>query len=189
MWYTKALFHITNHCLVKFWSPYLDICTLKYTLSAITPPVCQGERHCGIPSCPKYTQVTSDGYLIKGAEHTCLTGCELHTAAYLGRVLMTFSLTRGPKEIVLSCLPDPVSWDVDLSSHIHLFAFLPDLDHQKGTYFIADLMISASWSRALQTSRGQIKRLKEQMRASDCFQRYEMTRIFITFKGAAAVYQ
>lgn len=40
-----------------------------------------------------------------------------------------FSLTPGSKETVLSCSPDPVSWDVDLSSHIHLFAFLPDLDH------------------------------------------------------------
>lgn len=56
-----------SHRLGNFWSTHLSIRTLKYTLPAIAVAAVAGqvEMHCGMPSCPKSTAVTSDAYLLK----------------------------------------------------------------------------------------------------------------------------
>lgn len=93
-WYLHVhLIHRGPFSYQSTWScvTYLDICTLKYTLSAITAPIGRAQRYCGIPSCPKYTQVTSDGYLIKGAEHVHLR----ETWRVLDRLRTSYSSLLG----------------------------------------------------------------------------------------------
>lgn len=48
-----------RHVLVNLWSIYVDMHTLRYTLSANAATAHRGEMHYGTPSCPKSAEVTS----------------------------------------------------------------------------------------------------------------------------------
>lgn len=70
--------------LVNFWSIYLDVRTLKYTLSANAAMARRGEIHYGIPGWPKSAQVAHYHCTLLGnLEHTWQFAI-LETESYLG---------------------------------------------------------------------------------------------------------
>lgn len=100
--HTVTQFKVRQPCLVDFWSSYVDVCALKYTICTIaTAPAGRSQMHHGTFYCPIFCTSHVSYRLDKtgGASAlsgTYLAGCEL----WIGRRLMCFRRTRGHQNIM-----------------------------------------------------------------------------------------